>query len=372
MIITHVESFAVEIPLKPERRMVSALGRHEQSRFLVVRLGTDVGLEGAGEATVMPRWSGETIWGAKALVDHVFAPLVMGCDPHDLQAISARLDAASVHNWFTKAAMEMACWDLQGKAAAKPVYELLGGACRPRQFRCRFSLGAYEPMRAAETAAERVAAGFTTIKVKVGGRSEEDLARVRAVRAAIGTHVDLMIDANGGWDAGTAIRCIHAMDDCHLVLVEQPTPPGDYGALALVRRKVRPPILADETCFDLVHAQEIVRHDCCDAISVYPGKNGGIAKARAIVELAAQYGIPCSIGSNLEWDIATAAMAHLVVATPNLQVENYPGDVLGPAFHEFSIVKRPLAINGPLVTAPDEPGLGVEVDWDIVRAHPCA
>jgi muconate cycloisomerase len=88
---------------------------------------------------------------------------------------------------------------------------------------------------------------------------------------------------------------------------------------------------------------------------------------KSIVNFAAAHGVPCTIGSNLELDVATAAMAHLVVACPNVAVERLPGDALGPAYHEFSVVKNPLAIEGSWVTAPSGPGLGVEVDWQLVR-----
>jgi len=371
MKITHLETYPVRIPLVPERRMVSALGRHEVSDYLLVRVITDSGIEGAGEATVMPRWSGETVWSAQALVDHILAPLLIGCDPHDVAEIDRLMDAACAHNWFTKSAIEMACWDIQGRAAGRPVFELLGGPQRALSFRCRFSLGAYEADRAARIAADRVAAGFRTIKVKVGTEPSLDIQRVRAVRQAIGPDVDLMVDANCGWSAETAIRCLRELQDCQIVLVEQPTPDGDYEALAHVRRETGHKILADDICFNLADAQELIRHECCDAISVYPGKNAGLRKSLAIVKLAARHGIACSIGSNLEWDVATAAMGHLVVAHANMQVESYPGDALGPVYHEFSIVKDPLSIEGPIVSISDRPGLGVAVDWELARRHRC-
>jgi muconate cycloisomerase len=153
------------------------------------------------------------------------------------------------------------------------------------------------------------------------------------------------------------------------MLVEQPIPPGDYTGLARVRRETGARILADESCFDLVHAQELIRHDCCDFITIYPGKNGGIRKAKEIAELAAMSGIACTIGSNLEWDVATAAMLHLIVATPNLQIESIPGDVLGPDYHEVSIARNPLRIQGPCTTLNDGPGLGVEIDLQVVDRH---
>ena len=373
MKITHIETHAVRIPLVPAKHMITALGKHTESAYLMVRVGTDTGIEGAGEATATPNWSGETIWGTKAIIDHLFAPLVIGCDPRDVGEIDRRMDRAARHNWFAKSAIEMACWDIQGKAAGKPVHELLGGAVRPLAVECRFSMGAYEPERAAARARELVGEGFRTIKVKVGtGDARADVARVRAVRSAIGPKFGLTIDANCGWDVDTAIRCLHELKDCQIALDEQPTPDGDYAAIARVRRETKPPVMADDMCFDLIQARELVRCAGCDVISIYPGKNGGIRKSRVIAEYAAQHGIACSIGSNLEWDVGTAAMAHLVVATPNMQVEKYPGDMLGPVYHEVRVVKNPIDIRGPVVTITDRPGLGVEVDWQVVRRHALA
>ena len=139
--------------------------------------------------------------------------------------------------------------------------------------------------------------------------------------------------------------------------------------MARVKRETGAMILADESCFDLVNAKELIRHRCCEVISLYPGKNGGIRKAIEIAQLAAEHGIVCSIGSNLEWDLATAAMAHFIVATPNMKVELYPGDVLGPDYHEVSIAKNPIAIQGPFTTINDGVGLGVDVDLDVVERH---
>jgi len=373
MKITALEPHAVRIPLKPDHRMVSALGRHDESQFVLVRLLTDAGLEGAGEASITVRWSGETIWSVAALVERILGPLLAGFDLDPAQplnciaALDARMDAVVKHNWFAKSAIEMACWDVLGKAAGRPVYELLGGACRPLAIRSRFSLGAYDVPRARARAEQLVAAGFDTVKVKVGGRPEDDIARVRAVRETIGFARKLVIDANCGWDADTALHCIRELADCRLDLVEQPTPDGDYGAIARVRAEGGVPVMADDMCFNLVHAQELVRNRSCDLISVYPGKNGGIRKAREIVRFAEQHGIGCTIGSNLEFDVATAAMGHLIVATPNLRVEEWPGDIHGPAYYEARVVKEPLAITGPITRITDRPGLGVEVDWNLVQ-----
>ena len=347
--------------------MITALGIHDAADYVLVRVLTDDGIDGAGEATVTERWSGESVWSCQVMIDRILAPAVMGCDPCDIGALDRRMDDATRHNWFAKSAIEMACWDIQGKAAGKPIYELLGGACRDLSIRSRYSMGAYEPPRAAERARELVAQGFDTIKVKVGTDPDADVRRVRAVREAIGPDLRLMIDANCGWDVDTAIRCINELEDCDLWLVEQPTPDGDYAAMARVRRETSPPVMADDICFDLIHARELIRNECCDLISLYPGKNGGIRKARMIAEFAEQHEVACSIGSNLEYDVATAAMGHLIVGTQNMRTEEYPGDLLGPVYHADRVVRNPLEIEGPVTTLNAEPGLGVEVDWECLQ-----
>lgn len=369
MKIVSIEAIPVRIPLKPERRMISALGRHEVSQFVIVRLTTDTGIVGVGEATATPRWSGETVWGAQAIIQNLFAPLLAGFDLNDLPAITERMDLAAIDNWFAKSAIEMACWDALGQEAERPVYELLGGAVRPLTIRNRFSLGAYDPPVAAERAAQRVAAGFTTIKVKVGTGPEMDIARVHAVREAIGPDTHLTIDANGGWSDAQARYCLERIQECRVELVEQPLPRGDYSLLAKLRSDTGIRVLADESCFDEIHVRELIQHDCCDAITLYPGKQGGIAKARQMAAIAAAAGIPCTIGSNLEWDISAAAMMQFIVSTPNVQIEVIPGDCLGPSYHEFSIVQNPLTIDGPFTTLSTNPGLGVTVDWDVVERH---
>jgi L-Ala-D/L-Glu epimerase len=178
----------------------------------------------------------------------------------------------------------------------------------------------------------------------------------------------LLVDANGGWTEEQAEHGLEPVRDCDLTLVEQPLERGNYAGFKRLRdRGWR--ILADESCFDEIEARELLTRGCCDALSLYPGKQGGIAKARRIAALAADFGVPCSVGSNLEWDIATAAMLHFIVATPNMQVESYPGDCLGPFYHEVSIARNPLEITGPFTTLHDAPGLGIDVDWDVVERH---
>lgn len=371
MKITRIIAKQVLVPVKPQKLMITALGQHRVSKYVIVRVETDAGIDGAGEATVAPLWSGETVWGCQALIDHVLTPVLIGADPTDIAGIDAIMDRATQDNWFAKSAIEMACWDIKGKDAGKPVYELLGGAVRPLAVRSRFSLAAYATERARTRAQELVDEGFTTIKVKVGtGSTDADVERVHAVREVIGPKLALTIDANCGYSVEAAIDAAHRMEPDNVCLFEQPTPRGDFEGLATVRKAVKPVIMADDMAFDLSDAKNLAHFKACDLISIYPGKNGGIRKSKEIVEYAAKHGMACSIGSNLELDVCTAAMAHLVVACENMQVEKYPGDMLGPGYHEFPIVKDPIDIKGPFTTITDKPGLGVEVDWAVIEKNP--
>lgn len=367
MRITRIYCAAVRIPLRPERRMISSLGQHIVSDYPLVRVETDAGIDGVGEATVSPLWSGETVWGTQAIIERLFAPLLIGMDPTNIEEIDHKLDSAAEGNWFAKSAIEMACWDIAGKEKGKPVYELLDGLVRPREIKCRFSMGAYPPERVRNTVPDLIARGFHTIKVKVGQSIEKDVERVALVRELIGPDREIIIDANCGYSPKDAIEAARQMEPYNVVLFEQPTPRDDYKGIAEVRKNVSMPVMADDMVFTFNQARECLRHNAVDVISIYPGKCGGIRKCRNIATMAAEHGVACSIGSNLELDVGTAAMCHLVVGTPNMQVERVPGDILGPVYHEVPVVKNPLSIKGPIVTTPDGPGLGVEVDWGVVE-----
>jgi len=365
MRIANIETFPVRVPLRPRWRATAPPGHEHGAEFLIARVTTADGIEGVGEASGTPRWSGETVWGTKALIDRILAPRLLGANPEDAIDVEHRMDQVCKHNPFAKAAIEMACWDIRGKAAGQPVHALLGGAGRSLAVRTRYSLAGVRPAEAAVLAAEAVDEGFRTVRVKVGGDPVTDIERVRAVRKAVGADCEIVVDAVGGWDADTAVACIRAMGDCNVAWVEQPTIAGDYTAMAKVKAQTGAQIVADDGVFTFVEAKELIGHGCCDAFSLYPGENGGIRKAQKIAEL----GLPCTIGSNGETDIGTAAAAHLCIGSPAFDLERIPGDLRGPKALEFPVVINPLRIEGPITMLTSAPGLGVEVDWATVRRH---
>ena len=369
MKITSIETIPIRVPLKPQFAIRSGRGGgHAVSPFLLVKVHTDAGLIGLGEASCTPRWSGEDQFTGAHLIHTYLEPLLIGEDPLAVEQITPKFRLAFAANYFTKAAVEMALWDIAGKAAGKPVYELLGGKARDL-VRTKWSVSGVEPEPAAEIAKWAVSQGFTAMKVKVGIDPEGDVARVRAVRAAIGPKIKLGVDANGGWTPEQAVATIERLCAFGIYFAEQPVSPEDVALMADVRRRIRVPVIADESIYTLQDAMTLGRLGAADVFSIYVGKAGGIGPAKRIAEFAASVGVKGTLGSNLELGVGSAAMVHLAMAARGITAEEFPCDIIGPFFYEDDIVREPLPIKPGEARANDEPGLGVELDEEKVERY---
>jgi muconate cycloisomerase len=361
MLITRIEAIPVCVPLKKGMTAKTAHGEHITSPYVIVKVHTDDGPVGLGEATISGLWSGETQAGTVAAITDYIAPQLVGKDPRDITAARRAMDFIIKLNPFTKAAVEMALWDIAGKAAGVPVYQLLGGKVRDK-VRIKLVVWARDVPGSRIMAGEHLKLGVSCIKVKVGLDPETDIARVRAVREVAGLGVPVTIDANCGWTIQQAKYCLRALASANLLLAEQPIPAGDPAALAELRRDTPAPMMADESVFTLQDAWLLTVHRAADVLSVYPGKHGGIAATAEIVAVAKAAGIRCTIGSNLELGIGTAAMLHVAAAFPEVDCDTFPADTIGPFYHDGEIVTRPLDLGPPYAKIPDGPGLGVELD----------
>lgn len=360
MKIRRIETIPVRVPLRPRRMIRASMGTHAVSPFLLVRVHTDEGLTGVGEVSCTPRWSGEDQTTAAHLIHTYFEPLWVGEDPRNVEALSRKLRLGAAGNPFTKAALEMALWDILGKASGLPVYRLLGGPVR-ESVPTKFSISGAPPEEAAELARWAVGEGFTSMKVKVGV-GPEDADRVIAVREATG--VVPGVDANGGWDAVTAVRMVAKMGE--IAFLEQPVAPGGVARMARVKRNVRVPVVADESLYTVEDALELIQAKAADVFSIYVGKSGGIGNARKIAAVADAAGVPCTIGSNLELGVGSAAMLHLGISTPAV---TWPCDILTPFYYEDDIVQEPPDIRAGVAFVPQRPGLGVELDEDKLKHY---
>jgi muconate cycloisomerase len=376
MPITVVAAEPIEGQVRREVAIVSSLGEHVVGNYVLVRVADEVGHIGLGEASVTAVWSGETQAGCIAMIREVLAPLVVGADPFDSEWIARRLEKAAFANSFARAALEMALLDLQGQILQLPVYKLLGGRDRPpiaadpavrlqfvlgsdRGIRLKFVIGAVEPNLAAERARGMVTKGWRAIKVKVGRDAKADAERLRAVRDAIGPDVFLSVDANGGYTVEQALWAARQFEKIDVALFEQPTRRGDHAAMAEVRQRTTIPVMADESVFTAQDVLAIIHHRAADVLSLYPGKHGGIRATMYLARMAEAAGIACTIGSNLEREVATAAMAHVAAAAPNIVCERYPGDLIGPLYFEKPLTAYALRYSADRLFVPEGAGLGV-------------
>jgi L-alanine-DL-glutamate epimerase-like enolase superfamily enzyme len=366
MKITKIDAIPISVPLKKGLTAKTAHGEHVTSPYVIVKVHTDQGLTGLGEATISALWSGETQAGTVAAIRDYIAPQLLGKDPRDITTARRAMDFIIKLNPFTKAAVEMALWDIAGKAANVPVYQLLGGKVRDR-VRIKLVVWARDVEGSRKMAEEHLTLGVTCIKVKTGIDPEGDIARVRAVREVTPKHIPLTIDSNCGWTIQQAKYCLRALADVNLLLAEQPIPAGDPAALAELRRDTPTPIMADESVFTLQDAWLLTTHRAADILSVYPGKHGGIAATAEIIAVAKAAGLRCTIGSNLELGIGTAAMLHVAAAFPEVDCDAFPADTIGPFYHDGEIITKPLDLGPPYATVPGGAGLGVELDEQALK-----
>jgi L-alanine-DL-glutamate epimerase-like enolase superfamily enzyme len=361
MKITKVEAIPVRVPLKAGMVTKTAHGDHHTSDYVIVRVYTDDGIVGVGEATVSALWSGETSKSTVAAIEDLLGPALIGTDPTRIMAIRKTMDFLIKLNPFTKSAIEMALWDISGKALGVPVYRLLGGKLRD-VIPTKMMIGAFDLPRVRLLAEQFLEWGIRCLKVKVGLDLAGDIARVAAVREVAGPDITMTVDSNCGWNVATARVALEQLRAYHLLLAEQPIAPGDLEAMAYLRTISPVPIMADESVFTLSDAWNVTRTHAADIISVYPGKNGGISASMEVVHVAQSAGIVCHVGSNLELGVGSAAMLHLACAMPNIDSATYPADILGPHYHEHDLLTEPLELDPKGARVPEGPGLGVTLD----------
>ena len=354
MKITAVRATAVRVP-RPQP-FTSSLGTRAASENAVVEIETDAGIVGIGEAA--------SIWdrrgrGAADDINGLLAEALVGRDPRQIRALSDVMDAHLAQRAApAKAGIEMALWDIVGKALDTPVYQLLGGAVRERLALSRsLSMGTAQEVLAQAEAF--VADGYGTLKMKVGRDPVSDLANLAALRQRF-DDLRLRVDANMGWpNAKTAVRCIRELEEFDIELVEQPLPERDLEGLRFVRESVDVPIMADESVWTPADAMACVHAGAADVFNIYVSEAGGIGPAARIFAIAEAARLPCIIGSMPELGIGTAAQAHLAFAMPNI---GFGCDVNGLVYHADDIVDHDLRIEDGFVYPPPGPGLGVRLD----------
>jgi o-succinylbenzoate synthase len=339
---------------------VTALRRTTTTDTVVVRVRDSEGTTGWGEAPQVWKVTGESLASATACVEEMLAVIVVGRDVDDWDEALTDVATAVARNFGAKAAVDVAVRDLVARRSRMTLAQLLAGAgaldVRSR-VRTDVTLSAGSVSGLAETAALRVADGFTCLKMKVGTDASRDVARVRAVREAVGPDMTIRLDANQGWRPDEAVQVIRAVEtaDLDIEFVEQPVAGDDVEGLAAVRSQVRLPIMADEALYGRVDLDRILRLQAADLVNVKLAKCGSLGVARDLLKRAAENGLGTMVGSMMETEIGVGAIASLAAA--------YPTSVLDDVDAAWWAARRPV-VGGPWydgddVVLSEAPGLGI-------------
>ena len=329
---------------------------------VVLRLDTDAGLTGWGEVCPIPRYLPAYARGVAPAIEEL-APVLLGADPVGPEALLGRCDAALRGHPYAKSALDMALWDLTAKAAGLPLYRLLGGR-RMESAPLYHSITCVAPAEMAAIAEAARAEGIRQFQAKVGADDDwqADVARIRAVREAVGPGPLVYADWNGGASKLTALRIARALGDLD-VMLEQPC--ESLEACAKVRRVTARAMKLDECVHDeesLLKAQAL---GCADVVAVKLSKFGGLSAARRARDLCLHFEIMMVVEDTWGSDITTAAVAHLAVATPPRYLLNVC-DLSGYVAPRIA-PDGPARASGRLAPA-ERPGLGVTPDEAVLGA----
>ncbi|WCM91869.1 hypothetical protein M5C99_15980 [Acidovorax sp. NCPPB 2350] len=283
---------------------------------VVVRLMSDEGLSGVGEASPLKHFTGESGSIICTALGEDLLPAVRGLDPLDIVLAHQRMDAALPGNSSAKAAVDMALYDLAARTADLPLHRLLGGAVRHRVPITR-PLGILPVEDAVAEALRHVQAGHRTLKLKVGIDVNADIARVRAVREAVGADVAIRIDANQGYDLATAMRFVAALRDARIEYFEQLLAAPDLRGLAQLRC-IGARVAVDESLHSPADALRIVEAGAADVFVIKLIKTCGLWPALQIAAIGAAAGVGCVVVSPYDMQFGAAHALHLAAALPNL------------------------------------------------------
>ena len=354
MKITQVRLGRISTPLRVPFK--TALRTVNSVEDVIVELHTDTGAVGYGEAPPTGVITGDTTGAILgAIRDHI-APALLGRDLDEFEDLTAAVQKALVHNTSAKAAVDMALWDLLGQKYSAPVYRMLGGARRNIVTDITISVNPPEEMaRDARTAVQR---GYDCLKVKVGIDPELDVARLAAVRQAVGRDIRLRIDANQAWNAKQAVRILNQMQEKGLDIefVEQPVPAADLEGMQYVTRHADVPVLADESVFSPADALRIMQTGAADLVNIKLMKCGGITNALRIAAAAEVYGVECMIGCMLEAKISVNAAVELACAKKIITKIDLDGPVLCSEDH----ILGGAVFDEKNITVSDAPGMGIQ------------
>ena len=365
--IEAITSTIVDVPTV-RRHKLSQTSVTAQS-YVIVELRLANGVTGIGEAATLggPRWSEESVEAIKANIDTYLAPALLGLSADRFIEAALRMDAAAKRNNAAKAAIDTALFDAVGKTLDISAALLLGGIVRD-QVPVLWTLASGDPdQEIAEAEAKLAARLHNTFKVKIGAQAPEaDLARLRRLTGGLQGRASFIVDANQAWDETTAIRCLPALAEMGIRLVEQPLPAWNIQGMARVRARSTVPLMADECVFSTHDMLDVAQAAAADVVSLKLVKHAGLLNLRNVAAVAEAAGIGLYGGCLLESSIGAAAHLH---AFAGLRTLDWGCEHFGPHILTDDLVQEPLHFADFHIHLPAGPGIGVTLDRDKLRRY---
>jgi muconate cycloisomerase len=381
MKITNIETIPIRLPTRRVHQWASLTT--PIGVYVIIKLHTDQGLVGLGEAPVLKDWGGdhgkyfgETPQTTIHIIDDILAPALKDQDPRRFEALHILMDKAVKGYPYCKAAIDAALYDVVGKALNLPAYQLLGGLFRER-IPIAHSLGLMEIEKAVDEARQAVAEGVKTVKLKGGVEPRRDIELVERIRVAVGHDIKICVDANQGYASPKlAVQVTKAMAEYDLLYMEQPV--EGIEQMAEVTRRVDTPVMADESAWTAHDVLEIARKKAADMISIYTTKPGGLFRAKQVAAVAQAAGLACNVNGSVETGVGNAANIHLAASTGvvtygcvvpiSTPKEKARGGIAG-IYYSDDIISEPFEYRDGDVIVSSRPGLGIELDEDKLKHY---
>jgi muconate cycloisomerase len=361
MKIISLESILVDLPTIRAHKL--ARQTVMQQTLVVLRLKTDDGLEGLGEATTIGglSYGEESPESIKSAFDFYIAPLVTGLDARNVNSIMAEVERHVVGNRLAKSALETALFDVLGKALGVPVHQLLGGK-NVNAMECIWGLASGDTSKDIEEAervlSQKLHRGF---KIKLGSNAiEKDIKHVAKIAKAVGDRGTLRIDANQAWDELTATKAIAALEDVGVTLIEQPLAKANLEGMARLAARFDVAIMADEAVATQHDAFAYGKSHAADMVALKIAKAGGLTATKIVASIAATAGLGLYGGTMLEGTIGSIASLHAFASLP--QAFPFGTELFGPLLLKDDIVQTRPTYSNFSIAVPDKPGLGVDID----------
>lgn len=371
MRITEIKAVPISFRVPDGENVRLGIGRAVKRDAVLVKVTTDQGITGWGEAH-----HGRCPGAIAKLIDTTMSELILGADALDVNAVWAKVYKMqlSSHGMGAAAAMalsgiDIALWDIRGKAAGWPLYRLLGGGNRAtKAYAGGISLGWQAPSSLAEEAQEYVAKGYRALKLRVGDTPGVDIERVRAVREAVGREVDILVDANTGYSLDDVRRVMPAYEEFDVGWLEEPFPPQDYRDYKIASEMGRVPLAAGENHFTRFEYTRMIEDKAVRFAQPDLSKAGGVTECVHIATLCSAWKMSFNPHTSAT-GINMVASIHLLSAVDNPGY--FEGDVARHNPFRDEVCGLPYEINsGGCVHPKDGPGLGIDVDEKFIAMHP--